>query len=102
MFQVVRSIEERERRLRPRPKKPQQRPPVPVFKKHRKKYPKGYYGTRDLAKMMDARVITLGRVLRSCWELLLSQSAAAARLLLRIEKLLTKFERLQMAKEDSR
>ena len=82
---------------------PKTRPPVPPFKKdRRRKFPKGYFGTRDLAKMMDARLISLGRVLRCCWELYTSKSASAARLLCRIEKLLTKHERLQMSAEDCR
>ena len=80
------------------------RPPVPPFikKDRRRKYPKGYFGTRDLAKMMDARLVSLGRVLRCCWELYNSKSAAAQLLLSRIEKLVTKHERLQMSSEDYR
>ena len=87
--------------------RPKKRPRVPLWKQQqtsrpRKKYPKGYYGTRDVAKMLDARLITLGRVVRACHELAMSQSQPAAALLSRVEKLVTKFERLQMGKEDSR
>ena len=104
MFQVVRSMEERESRLRRRLKP---KPPVPLFQqrvkakaKDRRRFPKGYFGTRDLARMMDARLISLQRVIRSCVELSVSKSAAAAHLLTRVEKLLTKHERLEMSAED--
>ncbi|CAE7762068.1 hypothetical protein AK812_SmicGene34281 [Symbiodinium microadriaticum] len=101
---VVRSMEERESRLRRRLKP---KPPVPLFQqrvkakaKDRRRFPKGYFGTRDLARMMDARLISLQRVIRSCVELSVSKSAAAAHLLTRVEKLLTKHERLEMSAED--
>ena len=80
---------------------PPRKPPFKAQAK-RKTYPKGHFTTRDLAKLMDRRRITLCRVLGSANELLTSVWKSAHELLERMERLTQKWERMQTAENDDR